>query len=116
MLQHLVLDQKDITLLLEVLENARLEVDNAVDGNATVQPDEPFTLMEHYDRSREISDRLEMLQGPVLAKEFKIVHAGQEGKPFSARFDTRGDLEFFMDTLFKKHGVHSVTLYSMVFE
>jgi hypothetical protein len=89
--------EEENQLLRVVLKNAMAEVDAAVDPDATMQPDDPMSLMDHYDMARRIIAKLEFdpqtaepRQSDVLVHRgetidrrffrgpFKVIHKGDD--------------------------------------
>jgi hypothetical protein len=52
------LSESDVALLVTLLDNACNEVDASVEGEPTIFPDDGFSLMDHYDRAKQIKARL----------------------------------------------------------
>lgn len=64
-------------LLRTVLKNAMAEVDDAVNRDAMIQPDDPMSLMQHYDTARRIMAKLEFDPQTVEPRSSDVlVHRG----------------------------------------
>lgn len=67
----LQVDKEDISILKALLQNAMAEVGAAADPNATIQPDDPMSLMDKYDRAKAVLARLAKLErDPDLVIDF----------------------------------------------
>lgn len=55
----LILTAEERALIKTVLENAKAEVDTAANPDAVIQPDDPMSLMSHYDRATATLKKLE---------------------------------------------------------
>ena len=66
---------EEIDLMLELLANARAEVDVAALPDSMVRPDDGMALMRHYDMSKVLSQKLGAVRhGADLVSQFiKIV-------------------------------------------
>lgn len=65
--------QEENELLRVVLKNAMAEVDASVDPDAIIQPDDPMSLMRHYDLARRIIAKLAFDQRTVEPRESDVL-------------------------------------------
>ena len=93
----MIFTEDEINLLRTVLTYAMAEVDAAVDPDAQIQPDDPMSLMNHYDMARRILAKLafdsqvveprtndvlvhrgDALNRTFFRGPFKVIHKGED--------------------------------------
>lgn len=76
--------EEENALIRTVLKNAMAEVDASVDADSVIQPDDPMSLMKHYDMSRRIIAKLEF--DPQTAEPRPVDVLVHRGESLNRRF------------------------------